>query len=581
MEPRSARTRRRPREPSAGHEATVDDLRRLIVGPEQGRLERLEERPNICAATIGEVLPEAVATATPERRERLAIALEPTLTDAIRTVARRDAAFFGEILAPSIGAAVRKAVSEAIATITQKFNEALERSLSWRSVQWRIEAKRTGQQFAEVVLLHTLVYRVQEVFLIHPGTGLVLERVAAAGAGVLEPDQVAAMLEAIDRFVHEAFAPLPGGVHIGRIRFGDFFLWVERAPDVAVAALVRGVAPEAFATVLRDTRERIGLAKKEELARFESNVTPFAAVRPLLDRCMTSQRRPAPGRAWIWLAVAAGGAALAFALLVAGWRERSVAERHVLQASVATLASEPGIVVTSAYWIGHRLRIRGLRDPLASAPQQALAERGLPAADIELAPYSSLDPAIIERRARDKLAPPRSVSLQVVGDVLHARGTAPQTWIDDARRVAPEIAGVDRYDDGDLRSQQAVDALTEAADALNRAQVVFPVGSSDPALARGFSTARRSATRVVAAAAAARLDACMSVVGHSDPSGGAAQNMTLSEARARNVAASLVAEGIARELVRFTGAGVWTNAPSARAARSVTFLVDVGCKARP
>jgi OOP family OmpA-OmpF porin len=547
------------------------------VGPEQGRIERLEERPMVSGETVGRVLPEAVARS----RDELAIALEPSMTSAIRSVARRESDLFGEILSPTIGSAVRKAVTDAINAMLQRFNEALERSLSLRSVQWRIEARRTGRPFAEVVLLHTLVYRVEEVFLIHTHTGLVLERVAAEGAGVLDPDQVASMLEAIDSFMREALAPQPGGAHVGQIQFGDLAMWVERAPPIAVAAIVRGVAPRQFGAVLRDARERIALSCQAELARFQSDVTPFAAARPALDRCLAVQRQAAPRRVQRWLALAAAvGVVLAGVLAVHG-HARAAAKERSRAAAVAALSGLPGVLVTSADWADGRVRIRGLRDPLAPSAEQALAARGLPAAKLDLAPYISLDPSIVSRRVRRRVEPPDSVVLDVVGATVRARGVAPRSWIERARQLVPAVPGVERYDDVDLRTQEAVDALEAAAARLDRIEVLFPPSSAVPSATADLRRARQEAKRVVAAAADAGTAACVSVMGHADPTGPEAQNKELSENRAREVADDLVAHGVDRGLLRPIGLGVRRDAVAARRARSVTFQVNVGCVEPP
>ena len=61
----------------------------------------------------------------------------------------------------------------------QSFNHALEHSMSWRGLKWRMEAWRTGRSFAEVVLCHTLVFRVEQVFLIHQPTGLLIQHIVA------------------------------------------------------------------------------------------------------------------------------------------------------------------------------------------------------------------------------------------------------------------------------------------------------------------------------------------------------------------------------------------------------------------
>src|SRR5262249_19796625 len=158
-------------------------------------------------------------------------------------------------------------VNEALAAMLQRLNEVLERSLSVQSLRWRIEARRTKRPFAEVVLLRTLVYRVEQVFLIHPGTGLVLQHVVADGVGMQTPDQVAPMLEAIASFMHEAFQPQPSSVHLRHVQIGDLILWVDRDASLAIAGVIRGVAPREFVDVLRDARERIYLTHRTELER--------------------------------------------------------------------------------------------------------------------------------------------------------------------------------------------------------------------------------------------------------------------------------------------------------------------------
>src|SRR5262245_34594121 len=119
----------------------------MMVGPEQERLAELEAREIVSSETVGALLPEAMSKATEARKEELALSLEPAVTGVVRTVARRESALFGEILSPTIGAAVRKAVTDAILAMLERFNETLERSVSLRGMKWRLEARRTARPF--------------------------------------------------------------------------------------------------------------------------------------------------------------------------------------------------------------------------------------------------------------------------------------------------------------------------------------------------------------------------------------------------------------------------------------------------
>jgi OOP family OmpA-OmpF porin len=551
-----------------------------MIGPEQARLARLEERPVPTAETVGDVLPEAVARTSKRRSDALAIALEPAVTTAVRSVTRKEAEFFGEILAPAIGAAVRKAVSEAMAAMLQRFNEALERSLSIRGVKWRIEARRTDRPFAEVVLLHTLVYRVEEVFLIHAETGLVLQHVVADGTGVKDPDQVSSMLEAIDSFVREALRPQPSGVHLSSLQVGDLTVWVDRGASAAVAAVVRGVAPRDLGDRLREARERISLTHQAELARFQSDASPFLATRPALERCLFAQRRPPPKRAQIWLAAAAALAIAALGALFARGRARA----SELDAYVETLGSQPGILVTSAERAPHgRIRIAGLRDPLSSSPAELLARRGLTPAELRLQPFYSLDPGLVEERAQRLLGPPPNVTLAFGNGVLAATGTAPRKWIERARGLAPSLPGIERYDDGRLYDEEAVRALRAASAALAEVEVPFARGSSVIGSAAAMRRAESRMRQVTQTAGVAGLDTCVEVLGHADPTGSEERNRELGAARATRVVEELTARGESRGSLRPLGAGTWADAGSEARARSVTFRVKVGdgCAEKP
>jgi len=62
--------------------------------------------------------------------------------------------------------------------MVDSLNRTLEHSLSWRSLNWRVEALRTGRSFGEIVLLNHAVYRVEQVFLIDRTSGRCCQHVA-------------------------------------------------------------------------------------------------------------------------------------------------------------------------------------------------------------------------------------------------------------------------------------------------------------------------------------------------------------------------------------------------------------------
>ena len=87
-----------------------------------------------------------------------------------------------------MGPAIRQAIRQALQSLTQSLNQTVEHSFSLKGLRWRIEAWTTGRPFAEVVLLHTLRYRVEQAFLIHRDTGLLLQHVATETAIVRDQE---------------------------------------------------------------------------------------------------------------------------------------------------------------------------------------------------------------------------------------------------------------------------------------------------------------------------------------------------------------------------------------------------------
>ena len=108
------------------------------------------------ARDVSEVLPEAVLLRNHD--PHLTRALAPTIEEAITTSVRRNPQPLADALFPVIGPAIRKAIAASLSGMLESLNRTLEHSLSWRAIQWRLTAFRTGKSFAEVVLLNTLVY---------------------------------------------------------------------------------------------------------------------------------------------------------------------------------------------------------------------------------------------------------------------------------------------------------------------------------------------------------------------------------------------------------------------------------------
>ncbi len=235
---------------------SLDELRMLLLKPVRAQLDELQQRldnPERHAKDISRVLPEAIALRS-TKDKKLEISLEPITANAIQSSIKKDRQILVDALFPVMGPAIRKAIFAAIQGMTQTFNQLLEYSVSMQGLKWRLEALRTRKPFAEVVLLHTLVYQVEQVFLIHGKTGLVLQHVVAKTVAGQDPDLVSGMLTAIKDFVQDSFGAEEGEV-LETLRIGERSIWIEQGKHALLAAVVRGNPPVVFQIILREAIE--------------------------------------------------------------------------------------------------------------------------------------------------------------------------------------------------------------------------------------------------------------------------------------------------------------------------------------
>jgi OOP family OmpA-OmpF porin len=378
-----------------------DELRSLLLGPEQHRLEELSEEIHsreLSAEEIADRLPEAIALSG-SKDDQLGRALSPTIDTALKESIRRDPSEVATAIFPVLGPAIRKAIAETLGELVRSINTAVEQSLSIDGMKWRIEAWRTGVPYPEIVIKHALVYRVEQVFLVHTETGLLLEHVAAEDLKVPDADLISSMLSAIQDFVRDSFQPAEGAM-LRTFSVGDHTVQVEAGPRALLAVVIRGQAPDTVLRKQQDTLEAIHLEFATPLAEFSGDASPFVPARPLLQSCLEtvlSTTRNAEKKKLVWMKWAVP-LLLVIIALAALWMRSSIRWNRGLRA----LRAEPGIVVVDASRGFRSWNISGLRDPIARSPASVLAGAGVGVPELsgQWREYMSLDPAIVSARAR-------------------------------------------------------------------------------------------------------------------------------------------------------------------------------------
>jgi outer membrane protein OmpA-like peptidoglycan-associated protein len=571
--------------PSAGgssheDEKALQELRTLLFSEEQHEIVALRERIESSehrARDVSAVVAEAIQLRRAQGgSHELSAALIPTVEEAVRESVRKDSHVLVEALFPVMGPAIRRSVAEVFRSTVESFNQVLESTLSIRGLQWRFEAIRIGRPYAEVALLRSLVYRVEQVFLIHLKTSLVLRHVVDPAVVTQDADMVSSMLSAIRDFVRDSFGTQQSD-SLDSLQMGQVQVWIEQGPHAIIAAVIRGQAPQELRLSLKEKLEEAHRLFSRELEEFDGNPAPFEAFRPELAACLTaSYRHDKQAKSQPYLSVGV----IVLAVLLAGWFGYSAIQNHQWALFVENLRQQPGIVVTSFQESHGRYRIQGLRDPLAADPAALLDQRKLNPrlAEFHWSAFYALDDSLVLKRAIALLQPPAGVTLSVQSGVLHAAGDSSSEWKKSMRERAPLIAGITAVDVQDLNDENSPKGLKAAVESEI---ILFELGQAEinPRQQQNLAAASQAIQKLLQTAPSPGGNGVIELVGHADSSGPEATNVLLSQERADNAVRALVRLGISLQSLRATGIGLSsplrpeTDEQNRQYNRSVTFRV--------
>jgi OOP family OmpA-OmpF porin len=535
--------------------ATIDEL--------TGRLDELSGQfarfkpvgdmadPKVHAEKISAVLSEAVLLSA-NKDETLAAAMEPVVNNIVKSSLRNKMQEFTNALFPLMGPAIRKAIAESFRAMMEGFSKGMEMTFSWKGLRWRFEALRTGKTFSEVVLLHTLVYRVEQVFFIHSATGISIEHVVGEGVDSQDADMVSAMLTAIQDFVQDCLASCSDNA-LESMQHGEHVFLVEKSPIAYIACTVRGTPPVNIREKIALCLETLLTKYHDELENFNGDTAPFIECRPHMEKLLDAHYVDEDKTASRWAKFVI---VMLLALIIGGCglfkyrsyqAETAAAEfKQQMYAAVDLLRSEPGIEIThvdeanegSSAW-----RVFCLKDRLARGPEEVLSEYPVELSNFlfYVHPYTSYEIEIVRRNVKQQLNPPPGVNMSLNDQgVLSLSGTATLEWIIMARSKAIALPGVTDLDIRGL-SDPRMDRLKEMTAIVEGVSINFPLNSDAP-YANDMPKLVYTIDTLVAIEKLAEsmgMSTTLTIYGHADPSGTDKRNYEISQARARTIVAML------------------------------------------
>lgn len=566
----------------------MEKIRQLVLG-EDGHLVKQTLKDN-AREVVGEVFSEAL-----HDRERQDGSVNKVLLPLVeksveKSVANHSEQFVG-YLYPLVGSLVRKSVTAFITELLEKTNALIENSLTIKGLKWRFRAWQANVSFSQYVASQTFSFRVEQVFLIHRETGLLLNSVSL-GLGAeadADADMVSSMLTAINDFVSDSFKPNADSTEqqLDIVRTDDFTLLIKQGPKALIVAAVTGNMPQNVANQLQVTLEEIHKLYDKELNSFKGDALVFENTQNQLRDCLISELKPEGTKKRPWMAW------LVVILLFIGCGFLSVLRWQALnlQNQIQNINNEPGVLITELEVTGlQNIKLSVLRDPSAIAVKRWLTEHNLPLAQIthtERA-YLSLDPPLIKSKVHKILQAYPSVDVEWSELTPNFRGNLTgldklllqdklssliglnfiPTWLDN---ITVNIDNNKTADDPTI-IRAILDLNIAKIDSMS---VAFEKGESELSISaqEKLISIKDQFNNLIQVAERQNLSLGLIIMGATDSIGTPRFNQILSQKRADNVKLKLQELGINANRLNAIGLGVIDLKTTNQGARKVLFNV--------
>lgn len=280
--------------PNRSSEA-LDQLKQILLQQEKERLSTVEEELLELQARFNDkerliesldpVIADLLYKKIMESRAQMAEALAPVMGEALRTQINEAKDDIADALYPVIGKTVRKSVAEAMKNLMQAINERIDNLVS-KGFGGRKKPDRI------TLLREVLPFHVQQVFLIHRETGLLLSHASNRidPDAIPNEDMISGMLTAIREFSQTAFAAGDQSLH--EIQYDNLNIIIEEGKYAYLAFVVSGTPGSRFKEVIKDLEHKIHLAYYKDLRAFSGETEPFTPIGKTLESFISAVHEP-------------------------------------------------------------------------------------------------------------------------------------------------------------------------------------------------------------------------------------------------------------------------------------------------
>ena len=206
-----------------------------------------------------------IANTIRDKRDELAEALGPIMSDAIRVQIRDSRKEMVETLYPIILETVMRAVTEFLREFQRNIDARLRSTFILKGFLNRAGARLRGVSSAELTLRESFTFSLEELFLIQHESGLLLAHQSPNNEENSDSDLIGGMLTAIRDFARDSFGDGDSEQELREVEFGDERIIIQSGQYVYAAAVIKGIEPTGFHAQLQELVSELHIDHKPEL----------------------------------------------------------------------------------------------------------------------------------------------------------------------------------------------------------------------------------------------------------------------------------------------------------------------------
>lgn len=189
-----------------------------------------------------------------------------------------------DLIFPIIGRLVSKKIADALRSLVNYIDEKLNSSLSISMWRYRYISFRTKIPLAEVILRESLPFLIDEIFLLHKKTSIVLAHVSRKLEEAADSDLVGGMLSAINDFIATSFKKK--GAMLDEIQFGGSRIVIAESVYFFAALVVSGSYRIDFLEEIESLFKTVHTSFRKEMRDFNGKMERLEGIEQPLREFM-------------------------------------------------------------------------------------------------------------------------------------------------------------------------------------------------------------------------------------------------------------------------------------------------------